>query len=132
MVMNLHDVALVAAGVIGSAVAVAHGIIVQRHMVRRLEKLSVGEDRMPTSTRRVMAGMLHFSTFNWFFGGVALVAAATWLEPGARYATGLIVGSSYLYGAVGNFWGTRGRSPGWILYAIALALIAYGVNGSGG
>ena len=130
--MNLHDVALVAAGVIGSGVAVAHGIIVQRHMVRRLEKLSVGENRMPTSTRRVMAGMLHFSTFNWFVGGVALVAAATWLEPGARYATGLIVGSSYLYGAVGNFWGTRGRHPGWIPYAIALALIAYGVNGSGG
>ncbi len=132
MLMNLHDLALVAAGVIGSGVAVAHGIIVQRHMVRPLAKLSVGENRMPASTRRIMAGLLQFSTFNWFVGGIALVAAAMWLEPGARYATGLIVGSSYLYGAVGNFWGTRRPHPGWILYAIALALIVYGVGGSGG
>ena len=130
--MNLHDVALAAAGVIGCGVAVAHGIIVQRHMVRPLEKLSVANNRMPASTRRVMAGLLQFSTFNWFVGGVALVAAATWPDPGARFATGLIVGSSYLYGAVGNFWGTRGRHPGWMLYAIALALIVFGVNGSDG
>jgi hypothetical protein len=130
--MNVHDVALAVAGVIGCGVAVAHGIIVQRHMIRRLEKLSVADNGMPASTRRVMVGLLHFSAFNWFVGGIALIAAAIWFESGARFATGLIVGSSYLYGAVGNLWGTRGRHPGWILYAIALALIVFGVNGSGG
>jgi hypothetical protein len=132
MLMDVRDVALVVAGVIGCGVAVAHGIIVQRHMVRPVEKLFVVDNRMPASTRRVMVGLLHFSAFNWFVGGVALIAAAIWLEPGARFATGLIVGSSYLYGAVGNLWGTRGRHPGWMLYAIALALIVFGVSGSGG
>lgn len=130
--MNAHDAALAVAGVIGCGVAVAHGIIVQRHMVRPLEKLSVADNRMPASTRRVMVGLLHFSAFNWFVGRIALIAAAIWFEPGARFATGLIVGSSYLYGAVGNLWGSRGRHPGWMLYAIALALIVFGVNGSGG
>ena len=34
--------------------------------------------------------------------GLALVAAAIWFEQDARLATGLLVGSSYLYGALGN------------------------------
>jgi hypothetical protein len=61
-----------------------------------------------------------------------LTAAAFWLEQDARLATGLLVGSSYLYGALGNLWATRGRHPGWVLYVVALVLIAFGVNRSGG
>lgn len=55
--MNLHDVALATAGVIGIGVAVAHGIIIQRRMVRPLEKLSV---TLPASSRRILAGLLQF------------------------------------------------------------------------
>ena len=124
--MSLRDVALAAAGVIGIGVAVAHGIIVQRRLVRPLEKLSAA---MPASSRRLLAGLLQFSTFNWFVGGLALIAAAAWLEHGAKLATGLLVGSSYLYGAVGNFWVTRGPHPGWMLYALALVLIVLGISG---
>lgn len=124
--MNWHDVALGAAGVIGIGVAVAHGIIIQRRMVRPLEKLTV---TMSASSRRLLAGLVQFSTFNWFVGGLALIAAATWHEHGAKLATGLLVGSSYLYGAVGNFWVTRGRHPGWMLYAVALVLIVFGISG---
>jgi len=47
----------------------------------------------------------------------------------AKLATGLLVGSSYLFGAVGNLWASRGRHPGWALYALALGLIAYGLAG---
>jgi hypothetical protein len=49
-----------------------------------------------------------------------------------RLATGLFVGSLYLYGALGNLWGTRGRHPGWMLYSLALVLIGFGANTSGG
>ena len=59
------------------------------------------------------------------------MAAALWFEPEARLATGLLVGSSYLFGAVANLWGTRGRHPGWILMAVALFLIALGAERSG-
>ena len=76
--------------------------------------------------------LLQFSTFNWLLGGLALIAAALWFGQGAKLATGLLVGSSYLFGAVGNLWGTRGRHPGWMLMAVALVLIVLGVDKSGG
>jgi hypothetical protein len=37
-----------------------------------------------------------------------------------------LVGATYLFGAAGNFWATRGRHPGWMLLALALVLIAFG------
>jgi len=61
-----------------------------------------------------------------------LIAAANWFERDARLATGLFVGGCYLYGALGNLWGTRGRHPGWMLIAAALILIVFGVSKSGG
>ena len=62
---------------------------------------------------------------SWFAGGLALIAAAGWFGSEARLSTSLLVGGLYLYGALGNLWGTRGRHPGWMLYTVALALIAF-------
>jgi hypothetical protein len=125
MVMDAHGLALVGAGIIGSGVALVHGVLVQRLMVTPLGRLS--PPRPPRQIRQLMAGLLQFSTFNWFIGGLALIIAAVAMVPQARLATGLIVGSSYLFGAVGNFWASRARHPGWMLYAVALALIGYGL-----
>ena len=126
--MDWQDIALAAAGIVGSGVAVVHGIIMQRRMVRPLEPLLRADERIAGSIRRLVPVLLHFSTFNWFLGGLALIAAATWFERDARLATGLLVGSSYLFGALGNAWGTRGRHPGWMLYAVALGLIVFGLS----
>ena len=130
--MTWQDAALAMAGVIGSCVAVFHGVLTQRLMVRPVEALFVANGRIAAPVRRLVPGLLHFSTFNWFLGGLALIAAALWFEHDARLATGLLVGSSYLYGALGNLWGTRGRHPGWMLMAVALVLIGLGVGKSGG
>jgi hypothetical protein len=127
MGMNWQDAALAMAGVIGGCVAVVHGILVQRLMVRPFEEFFLAEKRIATSIRRLVPGLLHFSTISWFFGGLALIAA-TWFEQHARLATGLFVGSLYLYGALGNLWATRGRHPGWMLMAAALILIGFGVH----
>ena len=127
--MNWQDVALGLAGVVGCGVAVCHGVLVQRLMVQRIERTAEG--RLSAPVRRLVPPLLQFSTFNWFLGGLALMAAALWFEPEARLATGLLVGSSYLFGAVANLWGTRGRHPGWILMAVALFLIALGAERSG-
>jgi hypothetical protein len=132
MVMNWQDAALAMAGVIGSCVAVVHGILTQRLMVRPIEAFLLTDKRTSASIRRLVPVLLQFSTFNWFLGGLALIAAAIWFEQDARLATGLLVGSSYLFGALGNLWGTRGRHPGWMLYAVALILIAFGVSNTGG
>ncbi|MBU7320020.1 hypothetical protein [Paenibacillus oleatilyticus] len=128
--MNWQDAALVVAGFIGSGVAVIHGSLTQRLMIRPLTK-SVLADEL-TLVKKLVPSLLQFSTFNWFLGGLALIASALWFEQDVRLATSLLVGSSYLYGALVNLWATRGRHPGWMLYTVALGLIAFGVNGPGG
>lgn len=130
--MNWQDAALAMAGVIGSFVAVVHGILTQRLMVRPIGALFLADKQMHAPIGRLVPLLLHFSTFNWFLGGLALIAAAIWFEQDARLATSLLVGSSYLFGALGNFWATRGRHPGWMLYAVALVLIVFGLNKFGG
>ena len=129
--MNWHDVALGMAGVIGCAVAVIHGVLVQRLMVRPLAVSLLADKRIAAPVRKLVPPLLHFSTFSWFLGGFALIAAAAWLDHEARLAAGLFVGALYLFGALGNFWATRGRHPGWMLLAAALVLIVLGVGKSG-
>jgi len=125
MVMSAHEWALAAAGLIGGGVAVIHGVLTQRLMVRPV----LADRRTPAIFRRLVPALLHFSTYNWLLGGVALVVVAlAAVEPGVRLAIGLLVGSSYLFGVIGNAWATRGRHPGWMLYAVALVLIGYGLG----
>lgn len=127
MEMHVQDWALVAAGAIGGAVAVIHGVLTQKLMVAPMS----ADGRLPPVIKRLVAALLQFSTYNWLLGGVALVAVAVMaVGPQARLAVGLLVGSSYLFGVVGNFWSTRGRHPGWALYALSLGLIVFGLWGS--
>jgi hypothetical protein len=128
MVMTWHDSALALGGVIGGAVALIHGMLTERLMAAPLRGLT--EPRLPAPIRRLVLLLLQFSSFNWLVGGIVLVAAALWLGPEAKRVAGLLVGSSYLFGAAGNLWATRGRHPGWALYALALVLIAYGLAGT--
>ena len=128
---NWQDAALGMAGVIGCCVAVFHGILTQRLMVRPLEEFFLTDKRISASIKRLVPLLLHFSKISWFLGGLALIVAANWFEQNAKLATGLFVGSLYLFGALGNLWATRGRHPGWLLMAAALMLIAFGVNRSG-
>lgn len=129
--MNWQSAALGMAGAIGSAVAIIHGMLVERLMIGPFEELSRTHERISAPIRRIVPLLLHFSTVVWFFGGLALIAAAIWFDDRARLATGLFVGSLYLYGAIGNLWGTRGFHPGWMLLTVALILIAIGIGPSG-
>jgi hypothetical protein len=132
MVMNWQSAALGIAGLIGSFTAVWHGIVTQRLMVRPIEAFLVADRRTSAPIRRLVPLLLHFSTILWFLGGLTLIAAAIWFDRDAKLTTGIFVGSTYLYGALGNLRGTRGRHPGWMLMATALILIVFGVNKSGG
>jgi hypothetical protein len=124
--MDWQDGAMIAAGVIGSGVAVVHGVLVQRLMVAPFETAFREDRRMSLAAKRLVPVLLHESTTAWFAGGLALIAAALWFDASARVAVAVCVGALYFYGALGNLWGTRGRHPGWMLYALALALIVFG------
>jgi hypothetical protein len=129
--MAWQNAALGAAGIIGAGVAVVHGILVQRLMVRPFEEFALADKTIAASTRRLVPLLLHFSTISWFLGGLALVAAANWFDQDARLATSLFVGGCYMFGAIVNLWATRGRHPGWMLMAAALVLILLGTNKPG-
>lgn len=121
--MELHHLALALAGVIGSGTSVIHGVLTQRLMVRPI----ASDAGLSSQMKQLVAALLQFSTYNWLLGGLALIAVAFWGDASARMAVGLLVGSSYLFGAVCNCWATRGRHPGWMLMAAAVALIAFGL-----
>jgi hypothetical protein len=127
MVMNWQNAALAMAGVIGGVTAVIHGVLVQRLVVRPIEASFLAEPRTPQVIRRLVPLLMQFSTFAWLLGAVALIVAARWFEPQARLVTGLLVGSLYLFGAVGNFWANDGRHPGWMLMAATLVLISVAI-----
>lgn len=126
--MNWQGMVLAMAGVLGSGVAVMHGVLTQRLMVRPIEAAFAADKQVTGTIRRLVPLLLHFSTVVWFTGGLALIAAASWFDRDARLATALFVAGTYLFGALGNLWGTRGRHPGWMLMAAALVLIAVGID----
>ena len=126
--MNWQTALQAMAGLIGGGTAVIHGVLKQRLMVRPIEALMASDGRIAAPVRRLVPLLMHFSTIAWLGGGLALIVAACWLGPQARLVTGLCVGGLYLYGALGNLWGTRGRHPGCMLMTAALALIVVGVS----
>jgi len=126
--MNWQNAALGMAGLIGSCVAVLHGVLVQRLMVVPFERSAFVNERTNAPIRRLVPLLLHFSTVSWLLGGLALIAAANWFERDAKLSTGISVGSMYFYGAAANLWGTRRLQPGWVLMAAALILIVLGVG----
>ena len=123
--MDRHDLAFVIAGVIGSIGAIVHGVLTQRYIDRPLQELSA--TKLSRTIRRLVTVLLQCSTFTWLAGGIALIVAAYSLETQARLATGVIVGSTYLFATIGNLWATRGRHPGWMVFGLALLLVLYGL-----
>jgi hypothetical protein len=127
--MTGPDIALIAAGVLGAGVAVAHGFIMQRYMVAPIEQWFGSGAPVNAASKKLTPILLHLTTVYWLAGGLALIAAALWFDQAARTATAGCVAFLYLCAALGNFWGTRGRHPGWMLYAVSLGLLAYGTFG---
>jgi len=124
--MDSHGGALVLAGVLGSGVAIIHGLLVQRFLIRPVQEAP--PPVFNAVSHRLLVALLQFSTFNWFVGGIALVLSAFNFARDARLATAALVASSYLFGAFGNLWSIRRPHLGWILYGVAICLIGYGVT----
>lgn len=119
--MEVYEIAILVAGGIGAIVAIAHGILMQKYMIVPI----LADASQTQTTRRLVPLLLHFSTVCWFLGGIGLMATHFISNHFVTLTTLLFVGSFYAFGAIGNLWGTRGRHPGWVLLAIAVALIIY-------
>ena len=128
--MLWQDTALGMAGLIGSGVAIFHGMVVQRRMVEPFAAVARQSGVFNGTIRRIVPPLLHFSTVVWLLGGLALLATP-WMPREGRLTVAAMVGGAYLFGVVFNFWATRGRHPGWMLLALTLALIVVGTLARG-
>lgn len=128
MDMDWNSIALTTAGVIGGGTAVVHGILMKRLIIKPIEAVFVADGRISAPMQKLVKLLLHFTTFNWLFSGLTLIAAAIWFEQDARLATGLLAGSSFLYGTIITLWVMRRLHPSWILMAVALILIVLGLT----
>lgn len=127
--MIWQDIALIAAGVLGGCTALLHGVLVRRLMTNPMKPLLQHEQSITQPIERLVPLLLDFSAFNWFLSGAALIAAAIWMGQEAKILASLLAGSSFLFAALCNFWGTHGRHPGWALYTVSSLLIVIGLTG---
>lgn len=112
-------VLLSAAGLIGAVAACFHSYLGERYILAR----SSFPNRQAASLVRAI---WHLSTTTWLAGAL-LFAAAPWLPDSARPWILAMAGLPILWGVVANAWITRGRHPGWLAFALVLALAAGGV-----
>lgn len=110
---------LCTAGLLGVMVAFAHGIIMQRAIVRPLRTGIEGHGVLHGVSRRLVAPLLHVSTLDWFVVGVALLFAAASGETNLRLGVCLVAIPIYLAAAVVNLFATKGRHIGWVAMALA-------------
>lgn len=126
--MDWNSIALTTAGVIGGGTAVVHGLLMQRLIIKPIETVFVADGRISAPLQKLVTLLLHFTTFNWLLSGLTLIAAAIWFEQDARLATGLLAGSSFLYGSIISLWVARRPHPSWILMAVAFILTVLGLT----
>ena len=125
-VIKMNDTLIIIAGVIGVSVAIVHGVLLQKLMIKPLLQSTYGKE-MPASSQKLIPLLLHFSTIFWFVGGVLLIASPFMFNQEQGLMISLGVCSFYIVGAIGNFWGTNGKHPGWVLLAISVLLIVFGL-----
>ena len=118
----MSDFLLVSAGIIGISVAIFHGVLMQKLMINPILASSYGR-QMRAEVRKLLPLLLHFSSVFWLFAGIALAVAPYLFDQTTRYTVCVFSICFYLYGAIGNCWGTGGRHPGWVLLSVSIILI---------
>src|SRR5258705_5838158 len=104
----MRDLALQAAGVLAIIVAIAHGVIAERHTFSRLRI-------EPQRTGGLIRMVWQASTVDWIGMGVLLIAAPALGSQTARQWVIAVAVVVYGYATIGNAVATRGRHVGWCL-----------------
>lgn len=116
---DMNDLLLVGAGVGGVLVAIIHGYLGHKIV---LPQLAGGTAQI----RRVNEAVFQLSTLYWLAGGLVLIATPYFLDDALRRV--FVCGVVFLYatGAIGNFWATRGRHPGWVILLVVTIMALLG------
>ena len=115
---------LVIAGIVGSTGAIVHGLLKQRLMVRPIHDFAAG--KLSRTIRRLVAGFLHFTTFNWFISGLHF-SRCIFIQEGGKTGDGLVSRKLLPVWSSCQPLGDPGPPCGTgVLYAVAVLLILYG------
>jgi len=110
---------IVAAGVLGMAIAIVHGMLGARKIVAPIADIAPPH-------KRILHAIMFLSAVYWFAGGAALAAAPLYFDGEQKRLAVIVVSAIYASGAAANFWATRGRHFGWMLLALATGLAVAG------
>jgi hypothetical protein len=115
----MRDILLLCSGLLAIAAAVAHGVLTETKVFPRV---TIEPHRLRTLFRLVW----QIPTVAWIAFGVLLIAAPSMGSESARHWIILTFACLFVFSAVGNAWGTRGKHFGWILLGAVAALAVAG------
>src|SRR5262249_46939944 len=108
MESSMRDVLLQCSGLLAIAAAVTHCVLTETKVFPRV---TIG----PQGLRTLFRLGWKTPTVAWIAGGVLLIAAPSIGSESARHWMIVTFACLFVFSAVGNAWGTRGKHFGWIL-----------------
>jgi hypothetical protein len=119
MEASMRDVLLQCSGLLAIAAAVTHSVLTETKVFPRV---TIEPRRLRTLFRLVW----QIPTVAWIAGGMLLIAAPSMGSESARHWMIVTFACLFVFSAVGNAWGTRGKHFGWILLGAVAALAVAG------
>jgi len=115
----MRDISLQCAGLLAIAAAAIHCVLTETKL---FPLVTIEPRRLRTLFRLVW----QIPTVAWIAGGVLLIAAPSMGSESARHWMIATFTCLFVFSAVGNAWGTRGKHFGWILLGAVAALAVAG------
>jgi hypothetical protein len=119
METTMRDILLQISGVLAILAAAIHGVLSE---TRVFPRVTIEPKRLRTLFRFVW----QVPTVAWIAGGVLLIAAPTMASDAARHWIVVMLACLFVFSAIGNAVGTRGRHFGWMVLGAVAALAAAG------
>lgn len=115
----MRDILLQCSGLLAIAAAVTHGVLTETKVFPRV---TIEPQRLRTLFHLVW----QIPTVAWIACGVLLIAAPSMGSDLARHWMIVTFACLFVFSAIGNAWGTRGKHFGWILLGAVAALAVAG------
>jgi hypothetical protein len=120
MAATMQTVMLEAAGLLAVAAAIIHGVLGETRVFAhaRIE---------PAGARRLLRVVWQAGAAAWAALGILLVAAPAMASPAAQFWIIAMAVPVFGFGAIANYWATRGRHFGWAVLGCVTVLALGGL-----
>ena len=115
----MRDVLLQCSGLLAIAAALAHGVLTETKVFPRVTI-------EPQRLRPLFHLVWQIPTVAWIAGGMLLIEAPSMGSESARHWVIVTFACLFVFSAVGNALGTRGKHFGWVLLGAVAALAVAG------